>query len=339
MRSMYTSGFVQYTISPTLPAGITIDMATGTISGTPTAPCELTIFTVLGWNAAGELGSGTVRIAVEDKLVYTPRSVTVSKGKGMTSMIPNPGFTNFVITPTLPKGISLHKDGIIVGVADDDLQEKTYTVMATSKQNIQYSTTVEIRIVEDLSYSTTIFTALKNLEIPPFIPTAGFSHFWVTPLLPAGIELDSVTGVISGTPTETSKIMEYTIGAKGDDFVKTTILLSVADSLAYTPDKQMITKNHPMKPMIPTYRYKFMSISPQLPAGITVDTDTGVISGTPVEPMREFVYTVAATSPEGEFEFTEIRISVTPDNEFDVCLIDSMQQFEILIPFHVHVRE
>lgn len=54
--------FAAYSISPALPSGLTFDSATGTISGTPTAPSPATIYTITAANGAGS-GSTTLSIA------------------------------------------------------------------------------------------------------------------------------------------------------------------------------------------------------------------------------------------------------------------------------------
>jgi len=53
-----------YYVTPTLPAGLTLDGSTGIISGTPTAVSPATNYTVLGYNATGSRGSTNVSIKV-----------------------------------------------------------------------------------------------------------------------------------------------------------------------------------------------------------------------------------------------------------------------------------
>lgn len=55
--------YAPYTITPDLPAGLTLDGATGTISGTPTVTTSATNYTVTAANSAGS-GSTTVNIAI-----------------------------------------------------------------------------------------------------------------------------------------------------------------------------------------------------------------------------------------------------------------------------------
>jgi hypothetical protein len=50
-----TSGF---TISPALPAGLSVDPVTGNISGTPTAAATTTTYQVFGGNAFGTADAG-----------------------------------------------------------------------------------------------------------------------------------------------------------------------------------------------------------------------------------------------------------------------------------------
>ena len=56
---------VSWTVSPTLPAGLSLDSATGTISGTPTSTSPSTIYTVTATNTGGS-ASATITIIVND---------------------------------------------------------------------------------------------------------------------------------------------------------------------------------------------------------------------------------------------------------------------------------
>ena len=90
-------GSVSYTISPSLPAGISIDPSTGRIAGTPTSPTAQADYTVTASGSDGannRTATATVHISVSEKLTPTlspatlpantllATNLTVSFGKG-----------------------------------------------------------------------------------------------------------------------------------------------------------------------------------------------------------------------------------------------------------------
>ena len=71
-----------WTISPSLPAGLSLDSSTGAISGTPTAISSSTSYTITATNAGGS-GTATVTIVVNDiapsSVSYNPSFLTLTK--------------------------------------------------------------------------------------------------------------------------------------------------------------------------------------------------------------------------------------------------------------------
>ena len=79
----------------------------------------------------------------------------------------------------------------------------------------------------ETSYSFTQYTQIT--EIVPIIEGTALS-FSVTPSLPEGLTLDSVTGRITGTPLATSPATDYTITAVNSHYSSTFILtITVSD--------------------------------------------------------------------------------------------------------------
>jgi uncharacterized protein with beta-barrel porin domain len=66
--SAYTAsnitGTIAYTVSPALPTGMTLDSATGVVSGTPTTEQALTTYTITGTGATSGLATATITIEV-----------------------------------------------------------------------------------------------------------------------------------------------------------------------------------------------------------------------------------------------------------------------------------
>jgi hypothetical protein len=126
----------------------------------------------------------------------------------------------------------------------------------------------------------------------------------ISPALPQGLSLNTVTGVISGTPLVTAVSAIYTVTATNAGG-NTTATLSVAvlpvapSGLSYaningTVGTAITNVNPTVTGTVDSY-----SISPALPQGLSLNTVTGVISGTPSAAAAAAIYTVTATNAGG----------------------------------------
>jgi hypothetical protein len=138
----------------------------------------------------------------------------------------------------------------------------------------------------------------------------GNKSYSVSPALPAGLSLNSSTGAITGTPTTASVSTSYTVTVTDSSAtVSSTFSLSVNQALSAGSGSipANIYKDSPVTPFSPvsisggtspiTY-----AVSPSLPAGLTLNASTGVISGTPTSTAVNATYTITATDANGDTE-------------------------------------
>ena len=194
-----------------LPTGLSLNATTGVISGTP---------------AAGTAGTRTINFQVQDNdsdtatrsltLVINPdpnvlQVTTSSLPAGMvgvaysTTVAATNGSTPYVWSATgLPAGLSINAStGVISGTPTT---AGAPTVAITVTDNVSDVDTVNLTLT--IHAALTISTAsLPSGEVgtaysTTIAATGGFTPYtWSATGLPAGLSINSSTGVISGTPT------------------------------------------------------------------------------------------------------------------------------------------
>ena len=213
-----------YTVSPALPAGLSVSPTTGAISGTPTAAATQATYTVTATNATGST-TATVQITVvipaPSNLVYPQTTIT---GYPWQPIAPDtPTVTGTVssysispLSPLLASGLSIDSTtGTISGTPYETMPQTAFTITATNSTG-STSAIVQIAVVApNPVYPQTTISAIVGQAITPDIPTVTgtVSSYSVSPALPAGLSLNTTTGVISGTPTAVAAQAVYTITA------------------------------------------------------------------------------------------------------------------------------
>jgi hypothetical protein len=313
---------IAYGVNPALPAGLTLDGATGTLSGTPTALAAQAGYTVTASNSAGST-TATLTITVHDAapagLAYASPTLNLTVGTAMTADTPSSSggaVTSYSVDPALPGGLALDSGtGIVTGTPTTVAAQATYTVTAA---NAYGQTTAGLVITVNgvapngLSYSSNPATYTVGSAITANTPavTAGTpASYSVAPALPAGLSMSATTGVITGTPTAAAAQATYTVTAS-NAYGKTTASLVItvkgvapsgltyATNPATYPVGSAITANAPTL-AAGTAPISY-SVNPALPAGLSMSASTGIITGTPTAVTIQATYVVTATNPYGQ---------------------------------------
>jgi hypothetical protein len=256
--------------------------------------------------------------------------------------------TNFSISPSLPEGLTLitssNRDeintttsnnftlGTIQGVPLNVTPSILYTVYASNLYGIETDTfTLEIKelapsnLTYNLISSFTVGTPIVDLT-----PTTGGSNPTSYSLdgasnpLPAGLSLSSTTGIISGTPTATvanypvtvNAINNVNVGSPASVVLSFTIDDLAPSSLSYVNTIPLFC-NIPMLALAPTYSggapttYLFDNTLTPLPVGLSLDTNTGIISGTPTASAAPVSLVIAGTNQSGT-QSTSVNLQVYP---------------------------
>jgi PKD repeat protein len=140
--------------------------------------------------------------------------------------------------------------------------------------------------------------------------------------LPAGLTINTATGVISGTPTATGTLIVTLTATNptGTSTPSSTLTITVASAAVTPVITSPTTAPGTVGTPIPPYTIGATGVPTSytatgLPPGLTVNTSTGVISGTPTTPGT-YVVTITATNSAGTststITFTVASPTVTP---------------------------
>jgi hypothetical protein len=172
-----------------------------------------------------------------------------------------------------------------------------------------------------VTYSANPVTYTVNVAIASNTPTiiGGVpTSYSVSPALPSGLSLNTATGYITGAPSQAKNVATYTVtatNAAGSASVGVQITVSAAvqapANLAYSVNPATYTTGTAIAPNSPSSSGGAVvsyGINPSLPAGLSFDTTTGIISGTPSATATIATYTVTATNTGGS---TSVGVQIT----------------------------
>lgn len=170
-----------------------------------------------------------------------------------------------------------------------------------------------------LSYMTGSLVDTIGVAITPDSPTSSggtVASYSVNPALPAGLVMSPSTGIVSGTPTVVSAMASYTITAS-DSAGSTTAVLSITvndqppTALSYSSNPAVYPEGVQIAPDSPTNTGGTVisySVTPALPAGLSLSTVAGIVSGEPTTVTAAANYTVTATNSGGS---TSAALNIT----------------------------
>jgi photosystem II stability/assembly factor-like uncharacterized protein len=149
-----TGDATQWSVAPALPAGLTLNAATGTLVGTPIAVAAARDYTITATNSSGSSTTKALNIAVLQKpsgLTYSPSAVTYIVGTPVTPKAPTvtgTGPFTFDVAP-LPSGLFMDgSTGAVGGTPGATAPQASYLVTAS---NAVGSTTATLAITVDLT--------------------------------------------------------------------------------------------------------------------------------------------------------------------------------------------
>ena len=313
-----------------LPAGLTINTATGVISGKPTAAgvydniqvfltdsAKITVSKTLSLtvvSAPGIVGPSTVALVAGSPVTVT--DITALPG---SSPIPSTGAWAVAVgSQPLPVGLTLNPDTGVVSGTPTVMGKTTVTLVLTDANGLTATKVLTFDVATGPSFQTPSVTmaltegqkiavAINPALAPDFLPgTAGkpakgawtFEPKAPSAALPDGISFNYDTGLITGAPLvaghyEFDAIFTDAKGLKArktyifnvaePPFISTAVMLPVysVPASGTAPTFSVDLVGEPGTNTIPSTGAWSVSAPTLLPAGLTLNADTGVISGTP----------------------------------------------------------
>jgi hypothetical protein len=296
----------------TLPAGLVLDALTGAITGTPTASGAYS-FTITATDAvtasasvpySGTVTSPTITVSpstLSAMVVGVPFSDSVSASGGTAP------YTYTVTSGTLPAGLVLDAlTGAITGTPTGS-GAYSFTITATDafgSTGLQpYSGTVTSPIitVSPSTLSAMVVGVPFSESVSASGGTAPYTYTVTAGTLPAGLTLNPTTGLISGTPTA-SGAYSFTITATdafsstgSQPYTGTVTLPTVIVLPSVLPTMQVsVPYSETVAASGGTAPYTYAVTAGTLPAGLTLNPTTGLISGTPTV-SASYGFTITAT--------------------------------------------
>ena len=326
---------LHYFLAGALPAGLSFDAATGTVSGSPSAVSAATSHRVTAEDAYDGLASAQFTLTIVDKptaqALLQPTALTV--GQPSASLVPisasgGVGPLSYSISPSLPSGLSLAAGtGTITGSPTASSPATSYTVTATDTNGVGASASVTLTVdgAVTATQSVAAKTLTQNFQSSSFTPVTGGGGkaplaYAVSPPLPSGLTLDAASGLLSGKAAATSPPTNYavTVTDANSATASADFTLAVAGPVTAVQSGTIPapTQNHAVTAFTPVTGSGGLaplsySVAPALPSGMTLASDSGLVSGAPgVAGSNDYVVTVADAN--GATATADFTMTVSP---------------------------
>lgn len=301
----------------TLPAGLVLSPSTGAISGTVAGNATNETFTVKVQDSSATKQTQTqsltiaIPLAVETSslsngAIGTTYNQTVAVGGGTTP------YTFTITTGSLPDGLSLNgSTGVISGTPKPAAQSESFTISIGDSSSPQQTVTQNLSIFIPLTIETTSLpSGSPNVAYSANVNVGGGrqAYAWAVTsgALPPPLTLNTAQGSITGTPATTDSGV-YSFAVTVTDSTLPTPL-TATQSLSITISPVSVSSTQPSNATIGTsYNdtpvtasggatpYTYAVASGTLPSGLSLNTSTGAITGTPDSSAIDEAFSISVT--------------------------------------------
>ena len=322
-----TTPYTWSVIAGKLPPGPSLDSATGVIGGTPTSALQSMLTLQVTDSGKPPSTAGvvvTIIIQAAPLTLTTPSPANAKVGVAYSQALAVAGGTSpYSWSATgLPAGLAINSSSGAISGTTTATGTATVAVTVTDSSIPQQTATKSYSLTVQSSAGalTITTTSLPTGQVgSPYFQTltatGGLSPYtWsiVSGRLPFGLSLNPSTGVIGGTPTSArTTLVTFQVADSSTPPLTATVTLTVSVaapgpvSIATTslpngtvgvPYSQTLTATGGQSP------YTWSLASGVLPAGLTLETSTGTIGGTPSPAVTNvraiFAVTDSSTPPQ-----------------------------------------
>ena len=332
-------GTLTYSLTPALPAGVTLDAATRAVSGTPTTATSTRAYMWTATDADGDTASLTFNIGVNTPLSFGSQTIgnkhwaqdLAITGFDLPEAMGGDGMLTYTLTPALPAGVATTTTFAVSGTPTVALSSTQYTWKVMDGDGDTASLTFSINVDSMPTFGSTTIPEqfwTKGVNITPFtLPAAtggnGTLTYILEPPPPNGMTISN-SRQVSGASSFAQRRRAYELIVWDEDgdsarlsFYVTIDALSsfgaatIADQ-SWTQDTAITAVTLPQatdgdSPF--TY-----TLSPALPAGVaTTTTAAFTLSGTPTAAAANTEYTWTVTDADGDTASLTFDIAIAAD--------------------------
>ena len=288
------TGPYTWSVTGSLPAGLSIDPATGEVTGTPITSGRST-FRLVATDSVG----GTATQSESVSIATAPRVTSARLGAGEVGVAYDSAPTasggtgpyTWSVTGSLPAGLSIDPaTGEITGTPITS-GRTTFTLVATDAVGANATRAESMTVVDGPSITSPVFGAGEvgmTYHASPVVAGGTGPYTWSVTggPLPDGLSIDSASGTVTGTPTAaTTALFTLTVTDADGRSAQQAESLAIANLpriVAPTSFPGEVGATYQLTPTVDdgTGPYTW-SVVGDLPAGLTIDPATGVITGRP----------------------------------------------------------
>lgn len=356
-------GDLRYSINPALPAGLTLDHEAKTLSGTPMETLPPTEFTWTVTDQDGDSDSLKFLITVNADLKpvfatdsFESEKIYVENSPIQSFTLPNAtggdGGLKYRLTPELPLGLS--RDVVNNEVSGTPLEPKSETKYSWYAEDedgdvaiLEFSITVvadlhpmfeDTMSISDQEYIQ--YSAIDELTLPSAQGGNGTLTYSLSPDLPLGLMLNLESYKVSGTPqlpTEVTTFVWRVVDVDGDeasiafDMVVHKDLLPTFGSESGVVDQVFIQNSTIDTFTLPSAKsgngMLTYSLTPELPAGLSLDMESFEVSGIPEQPLSTTIFSWRVVDLDGDEAVVNFKLTVVEDVHPEFAIVELDQQY------------